>query len=144
VQGRIIASFGAREGGLHNDGINIAARDGAAVRAAENGVVAYTGNQLQGFGNLVLIKHSDGWMSAYAHSSEVLVKRGDVVRRGQVIARVGRTGSVSAPQLHFELRKGERAVDPRRYLVGVASLRPPGRLNSLNSMAFRVVRPGPG
>ncbi len=138
VQGKVIVAFGARKGGLHNDGINIEARMGASIRAAENGVVAYAGNQLQGFGNLVLIKHSDGWMSAYAHSSEVLVRRGDVVRRGQVIARVGRTGSVSSPQLHFELRRGERPVDPRPYLVRVAFFRP------AISIAFRDVPPGPG
>jgi len=120
LRGKIIESFGARAGGLHNDGINIAARKGASIRAAENGVVAYTGNQLQGFGNLVLLKHAGGWMSAYAHSSTILVRRGDVVRRGQVIARVGRTGNVSKPQLHFELRRGERAVNPRRHLMRIA------------------------
>ncbi|MBT5455031.1 MAG: M23 family metallopeptidase [Rhodospirillaceae bacterium] len=124
LKGKVIVAFGVRKGGLHNDGINIAARKGVAIRAAENGVVAYAGNQLQGFGNLVLIKHSGGWMSAYAHSSVIHVSRGDVVRRGQVIARVGRTGNVSKPQLHFELRKGDRAVNPRRYLVRFAFLMP--------------------
>ena len=123
LKGKVIVAFGVRKGGLHNDGINIAARKGDAIRAAENGVVAYAGNQLQGFGNLVLIKHSGGWMSAYAHSSVIHVRRGDVVRRGQVIARVGRTGNVSKPQLHFELRKGDRAVNPKRYLVRFAYLR---------------------
>jgi murein DD-endopeptidase MepM/ murein hydrolase activator NlpD len=127
LQGKVIVSFGARAGGLHNDGINIAARKGASIRAAENGVVAYTGNQLQGFGNLVLLKHAGGWMSAYAHSSVILVKRGDVVRRGQTIARVGRTGNVSKPQLHFELRRGEHAVNPKKYLVRVAQLSNDGR-----------------
>lgn len=122
LKGKVIVAFGVRKGGLHNDGINIAARKGQAIRAAENGVVAYAGNQLQGFGNLVLIKHSGGWMSAYAHSSVIHVKRGDVVRRGQIIARVGRTGNVSRPQLHFELRKGDRAVNPKRYLVRFAFL----------------------
>lgn len=124
LKGKVIVAFGVRKGGLHNDGINIAARKGVAIRAAENGVVAYAGNQLQGFGNLVLIKHSGGWMSAYAHSSVIHVRRGDVVRRGQIIARVGRTGNVSKPQLHFELRKGDRAVNPRRYLVRFAFLMP--------------------
>lgn len=128
VRGRVIEAFGARAGGLHNDGINIAARSGASIRAAENGVVAYTGNQLQGFGNLVLVKHAGGWMSAYAHSSKILVKRGDIVRRGQVIAKVGRTGNVSKPQLHFELRRGERAVNPRSFLVRIARLTAGGRL----------------
>lgn len=141
VRGKVIAAFGARKGGLHNDGINIAAGKGAEIRATENGVVAYAGNQLQGFGNLVLVKHDDGWMSAYAHASILLVKRGDLVRRGQVIARVGRTGSVSTPQLHFELRRGERAVDPQRYLVRFASVEKGRRVTST---AFPDDRPDPG
>ncbi len=116
----MIVSFGPRKGGLHNDGINILARNGTSIQSTENGVVAYTGNQLQGFGNLILIKHSGGWMSAYAHSAIILVTRGDIVRRGQVIARVGRTGNVTRPQLHFELRRGGRAVNPVRYLVRYA------------------------
>ena len=117
VKGKIIVGFGPRKGGFHNDGINILARAGSPVRSAEKGKVIYVGNQLQGFGNLVLIKHSDGWISAYAHGSLILVKRGNLVRRGQVIAKVGRTGNVDRPQLHFELRRGDEAVDPRRYLV---------------------------
>ncbi|MBK18862.1 MAG: peptidase M23 [Rhodospirillaceae bacterium] len=133
VKGRVIVGFGPRKGGFHNDGINISARAGTPIRAAENGVVAYVGNQLQGFGNLVLIKHSGGWMSAYAHGSSVLVRRGSVVRRGQTIARVGRTGNVSRPQLHFELRRGDKAVDPRRYLVRFAYRLLPRKY------AFRVV-----
>lgn len=116
VRGRIISSFGAKSKGLHNDGINIAAARGTPVKAAENGVVAYAGNELRGFGNLLLIKHANGWVTAYAHNDALLVKRGRVVRRGQVIARVGSTGGVATPQLHFELRKGKRAVDPRRHL----------------------------
>lgn len=122
VRGQVLIGFGPRKGGFHNDGINIAAPEGTPVRAAENGVVAYVGNQLQGFGNLVLIKHSGGWMSAYAHNSQLLVVRGATVQRGQIIARVGKSGSVDAPQLHFELRRGDRAVDPRRYLVRYALL----------------------
>ena len=120
VKGRVIVGFGPRKGGFHNDGINILARAGTPVRSAEKGKVIYVGNQLQGFGNLVLIKHSDGWISAYAHGSSVLVKRGSLVRRGQVIAKVGRTGNVDRPQLHFELRRGDEAVDPRNYLVRFA------------------------
>jgi len=116
VRGRVIAGFGPRKGGLHNDGINIAAPHGAPVAAAENGVVAYAGDGLPGFGKLLLLKHSDGWISAYAHAEKLLVKRGDVVRRGQTIATVGSTGSVDRPQLHFELRKEKRAVDPRKHL----------------------------
>jgi murein DD-endopeptidase MepM/ murein hydrolase activator NlpD len=112
VSGKIVSPFGPKEGGLHNDGINVAAPLGTPVRAAENGVVVYAGNELRGFGNLLLVRHADGWVSAYAHCDALLVKRGASVKRGQVIARVGQTGSVGAPQLHFELRKSGQAVDP--------------------------------
>lgn len=118
VRGRVISDFGPKPGGLHNDGINIAVPRGEPVQAAENGVVAYAGNELKGFGNLLLIRHADGWISAYAHNDTLLVKRGDAVRRGQVIARAGATGNVNTPQVHFELRRGTRAVDPRGQLVG--------------------------
>ncbi|EDP66296.1 Membrane protein [alpha proteobacterium BAL199] len=117
VKGRVIAAFGPREGGLHNDGINIAANKGEQIRAAENGVVVYAGNELRGFGNLLLIKHADGWTTAYAHADALLVRRGDRVARGQPIATVGETGNVDRPQLHFEIRKGQRAVDPRDELA---------------------------
>lgn len=117
VKGRVIAAFGPREGGLHNDGINIAANKGEQIRAAENGVVVYAGNELRGFGNLLLIKHADGWTTAYAHADTLLVRRGDRVARGQPIATVGETGNVDRPQLHFEIRKGQRAVDPRDELA---------------------------
>ena len=116
LEGKLIARFGPREGGQHNDGINILAPRGAPVRAAENGVVAYVGEDLDGFGRLVLLKHADGWVSAYAHNSSTLVQRGQKVRRGQTIARVGTTGNVARPQLHFELRQGTRAVDPLKLL----------------------------
>lgn len=116
VQGRIISGFGPREGGLHNDGINIQAPAGAEVRAAENGIVVYAGNELRGFGNLLLVKHAGGYTTAYAHADRLLVGRGDQVTRGQVIATVGQTGNVSSPQLHFEIRKGPRPVDPRKEL----------------------------
>jgi murein DD-endopeptidase MepM/ murein hydrolase activator NlpD len=116
VKGRVILGYGPKRDGLHNDGINIKAPRGTAVRAAENGVVAYSGNELRGFGNLLLIKHAGGWVTAYAHTEQVLVRRGDKVRRGQTIGRVGSTGSVASPQLHFEVRKGTRAVDPTRLL----------------------------
>ena len=116
VDGKVVSSFGPKGSGLHNDGINIAAPVGTVVRAAENGVVAYAGNELRGFGNLLLIKHDDGWMTAYAHNSELLVHRGDQVKRGQPIARVGNSGNVVTPQLHFELRRGNSAVDPIQHL----------------------------
>lgn len=116
VDGRVVSVFGAKSAGLHNDGLNIAAPRGAPVRAADNGVVAYAGNQIRGFGNMILIKHQGGLITAYAHADTLLVSRGDVVSRGQVVARVGSSGGVPAPQLHFEVRQGSRAVDPRKYL----------------------------
>lgn len=117
VNGKVISPFGPKDGGQHNDGINIAAPLGTPVRAAENGVVVYAGNELRGFGNLLLIRHADGWVSAYAHCDSLLVKRGASVNRGQVIARVGQSGNVTSPQLHFELRKGAQAVDPMTELA---------------------------
>lgn len=117
IRGPVLMGFGSRGTGLHNDGINIAARKGAAVKAAENGVVAYAGNELRGFGQLILLKHQGGWTTAYAHNSKLLVRTGQRVRRGQVISRVGRTGNVRRPQLHFEMRRGEEAVNPVKYLT---------------------------
>ena len=99
--------------------MNFAVPEGTAVRAAEDGVVAYAGNELKGYGNLVLIKHADGYVTAYANNSELTVKRGDTVRRGQIVAKAGQTGNVSSPQLHFEIRKGSTAVDPSRYVAGL-------------------------
>jgi murein DD-endopeptidase MepM/ murein hydrolase activator NlpD len=121
VKGRILSGFGPGPGGTYNDGINIAAPAGTPIRAAEDGVVAYAGNELRGFGNLVLLKHPNGWMSAYAHCDAILVKKGARVRRGQTIARVGATGAVAEPQLHFELRRGTRALDPAQELPGAPS-----------------------
>lgn len=121
VTGEVISRFGSEGNGLRNDGINIAAAPGAPVRAAETGVVAYAGNELKAFGNLVLIKHAGGWVTTYAHNSKVNVARGDVVKKGQIIAEVGSSGRVTTPQLHFEMRKGREAVDPLRHL-------PPGRV----------------
>ncbi len=120
VTGKVISRYGPKKGGLHNDGINIAAPAGTPVRAAESGVVAYTGGDLKGFGKLVLIKHQDGYVTAYAHNSQVLVRRGETVRRGDVIARVGETGNVDTPQLHFEIRKEAKPVDPNGLMVSVA------------------------
>ncbi len=117
VKGRVISAFGAKSDGLQNDGINIAAARGTPVTASENGVVAYAGNELRGFGNLVLIRHADDWITAYAHADRLAVRRGDVVNRGQVIAYVGSTGNVSEAQLHFQIRRGKQAVDPRQYLA---------------------------
>ena len=118
VEGRVLSTFGAKQNGLHNDGVNIAAPRGAPVRAADNGVVAYAGKEIRGFGNLLLVKHEGGLITAYAHNDAVLVARGDKVTRGQVIAKVGTSGGVDTPQLHFEVRQGTRAVDPNKYLPG--------------------------
>lgn len=116
IEGRLLSGFGPKSGGRYNDGVNIKADAGAAVRAASDGVVAYAGDELEGFGGLVIIKHADGWVTAYAHNEALLVARGDAVKRGSVIARVGSTGSVDQPQLHFEIRRGRTAVDPTRHL----------------------------
>ena len=116
VTGKVVSEFGPLSDGLHNDGINIAAPRGTPVRAAENGVVVYAGNELRGFGNMLLIRHADGFVTAYAHNESLLVARGDTVERGQIIARVGSSGNVDSPQLHFEIRVGTDAVDPREYL----------------------------
>ncbi len=118
VRGRVIAGYGQEASGQRNDGINLAVPEGTSIKAAEEGTVAYAGNELKGYGNLVLVRHSNGYVTAYAHASELLVKRGDQVKRGQIIARAGQTGAVSSPQLHFEIRKGATPVDPMRYLSG--------------------------
>ena len=118
VRGRIIASFGAKSNGEKNDGINLAVPEGTSVKAAEAGTVIYAGNELPGYGNLVLIRHADGWVSAYAHNAELEVKRGDQVKRGQTIGLAGMTGSVTSPQVHFELRRGAKPVNPLDYLAG--------------------------
>ena len=118
VRGRIIGKFGPRPDGTNNDGINLAVPMGTKVKAAEEGIVAYSGSELKGYGNLVLIRHANSWVSAYAHNGKLLVKRGDKIKRGQVVARAGTSGSVSQPQVHFELRKGSKPVDPLKYMAG--------------------------
>ena len=116
VQGEVLSTFGQVRPGQRNDGINIAVPAGTPVRAAENGVVVYAGNELRGFGNQLLIKHDDDWITAYAHNERLEVNRGDTVQRGQIIARVGQTGNVDRPQLHFEVRQGSRPVDPLPHM----------------------------
>ncbi|MCX2722790.1 M23 family metallopeptidase [Roseibium salinum] len=116
VQGRIISEFGAKPGGGKNEGVNLAVPEGTPVKAADDGTVIYSGNELKGYGNLILLRHSQGWVSAYAHNSELKVKRGDTVRRGDVVGLAGATGSVNQPQLHFELRQGNKPVDPLKYM----------------------------
>ena len=116
VKGTVISGFGVIGKGRKNDGINIKAARGAAVKAADKGTVAYAGNELKGFGNLILIKHPDGWITAYAHNEKLLVRKGQKVIKGEKIATVGSTGGVNSPQLHFEVRAGKKAVNPRKYL----------------------------
>jgi murein DD-endopeptidase MepM/ murein hydrolase activator NlpD len=118
ANGRIISAYGPATNGQQNDGINIAVPENTPVKAAEDGVVAYAGNELKGYGNLVLVRHPNGYVTAYAHAKELLVKRGDQVKRGQVIARSGQSGNVNAPQLHFEIRKGASPLDPTKFLNG--------------------------
>jgi murein DD-endopeptidase MepM/ murein hydrolase activator NlpD len=114
VKGPIIQAYGNR-----NDGVNISVPLGTEVKSIEEGEVAFAGSQLSGYGNMILIRHPNGYVSAYAHNSELIVKRGDKVTRGQTIAKSGQTGNVASPQLHFELRKGSAPVDPTVYLAGL-------------------------
>ncbi|MCK5295691.1 MAG: M23 family metallopeptidase, partial [Alphaproteobacteria bacterium] len=116
VEGKLISKYGKAGKGRHNDGINIEVSKGTPILAAENGVIVYSGNELRGFGNLLLVKHSDGWMTAYAHNDKIVVKYGQKIKRGQKIALAGNTGNVSKPQLHFEIRSGGRAVNPLKYM----------------------------
>jgi len=118
VRGKVITAYGAKANGKSNDGINLAVPEGTPVKAAEDGVVAYSGNELKGYGNLVLIRHANGYVTAYAHASELMVKRGDTIKRGQIIAKSGQSGEVGSPQLHFEIRKGSTPVDPLQFLNG--------------------------
>ncbi|MBK9079897.1 MAG: peptidoglycan DD-metalloendopeptidase family protein [Hyphomicrobium sp.] len=116
VNGRVIAGFGGRPDGTHNDGINLSVPLGTDVHAAEAGIVAYAGSELKGYGNLILLRHDNGWVTAYAHNDEMLVKRGDKIKRGQVIGKAGKTGTVDQPQVHFELRQGSKPVDPTPFM----------------------------
>jgi murein DD-endopeptidase MepM/ murein hydrolase activator NlpD len=118
VRGKVITAYGAKANGKANDGINLAVPEGTPVKAADDGVVAYSGNELKGYGNLVLVRHANGYVTAYAHASELMVKRGDTIKRGQVIAKSGQSGEVQSPQLHFEIRKGSSPVDPLQFLNG--------------------------
>lgn len=116
ARGDIISGYGPKKNGLHNDGINIRAPRGAPVKAADNGVVVYAGNGLKSSGNLVLVRHENRWMTAYAHLDSIGIKSGDIVKRGQQIGKVGSTGAVREPQLHFEIRRGTEALNPKPYL----------------------------
>lgn len=116
ARGELIATFGPQRGGARSDGIKIRLPRGASIQATAAGTVVYTGNELKGFGNLILLRHTAGWVSAYAHNDDVLVSRGQAVGKGAVIARAGSSGAAQEPQLHFELRQGARAVDPMQFL----------------------------
>jgi murein DD-endopeptidase MepM/ murein hydrolase activator NlpD len=118
VHGRVIAAFGSKSNGQANDGIDVAVPENTPVKAADDGVVAYAGNELKGYGNLVLVRHPSGYVTAYAHAKELLVKKGDPIKRGQVIAKSGQTGNVEVPELHFEVRKGTAPIDPMQFLGG--------------------------
>jgi murein DD-endopeptidase MepM/ murein hydrolase activator NlpD len=117
VEGHIISPFGATDSGERNDGINISATLGEPIHAAAAGIVTYAGDELKGYGNLVLIRHDDGYVTAYAHAESITVSRGERVVKGQVIGYAGDTGDVKTPQLHFEIRKGVEPVDPKPLLV---------------------------
>lgn len=116
LRGKVISSFGPKKGGMYNDGINIAAKKGSAVKSSQNGTVAYVGNELKGYGNLIIIKHQNRMITAYGHLGKTLVKRGDQVNKQQTIAYVSNSGNVSNSQLYFGLRKGKDPINPQRYL----------------------------
>ena len=117
VRGKIILKYGMIKPGLHNDGINIAASNGEDVVASRQGKIIYAGNEIPGYGNLILIKHDKKWVTAYAHLSEITITKGAQVKKGEKIGSVGSSGTVNTSQLHFEIRKGKRALNPREYLL---------------------------
>ena len=112
VSGKMLQGFGPMANGQRSDGLHISAPEGAPIRAADAGSVVYAGDDLPGYGNLVLVKHEGGWITAYANARRILVKEGAKVGKGDVIAEVGATGRAKQAGLHFELRKGPRPVDP--------------------------------
>jgi len=121
VSGRVISDFGSTDNGGKNDGINIAAAMNVPIHASASGTVTYAGDELKGYGNLVLVKHSGGYTTAYAHADKLVVSRGDFVTKGQVIGYVGKTGDVTSPQLHFEIRSNTTPVNPRSYLASATA-----------------------
>lgn len=116
IKGKVISKFGSQSPGFFNDGINIVSSKGMDVKASDDGKIIYTGNEIPGYGNLILIKHSKNWITAYAHLDEIFFKKDSSVKKGESIGSVGNSGNVKNPQLHFEIRKGKEAVDPLQYL----------------------------
>lgn len=112
VKGRVVSTYGQGADGQQNDGIDIAAERGEAVKAADAGTVVYAGNEVRGMGNLLLVSHKGGYITAYGYNEQLLVKKGDTVKRGQAIAKVGTSGTSTEPRLHFEVRRGNKTVDP--------------------------------
>jgi len=115
TKGTVSSKFGSRWGGFH-DGIDISAEEGTLVRAIQEGRVIYSGNEIRGYGNLIVVRHDRGWISVYAHNKVNLIKKGAQVQQGQIIGKIGKTGRSTGPHLHFELRLAKKAVDPLRYL----------------------------
>ena len=116
VTGRIVSGFGKRGDGSFNEGIDISVPPGTDVRAAGDGVVAYAGHEVKGLGKLLLVRHTGDIITAYAHNQNLLVQRGDQVRRGQIIAKSGISDRTKSPELHFEVRKDSQPVNPTKYL----------------------------
>jgi murein DD-endopeptidase MepM/ murein hydrolase activator NlpD len=116
ADGKIVSHFGPKSAGRSNDGINVAVPEGEPIWASAGGTVVYAGNDLKGYGNMVIIRHKDGWMTAYAHARSIAVKKDDTVKQGDIIAYVGTTGGVPTPQVHFAIRNGRTPVDPELYL----------------------------
>ncbi len=117
VSGPVVSEFGRYPNGVRNDGINISAPVGTAVRAAENGIVIYAGEEIKALGRMLLVRHEGDYLTTYAHLDEIRAEVGERVQRGQTIATVGRSGRVDSPQLHFQLRVGTEPLDPSRHLL---------------------------
>ena len=120
LKGKIMSTFGSARKGYEVDGISLSAKEGSSVRAAKDGIVVYSGSELKHYGNLVLLRHADHYITAYANLKDILVSRGDCVRSGQVIATSGHTGNVPSSRLYFEIRRGSTPVDPLKYLTDLA------------------------
>lgn len=116
-EGKVLSSFGAREGGLYNDGVNVIAEAGEEVMASAAGMVVYAGQELKSYGKLVIIRHDNGWLTAYAHMQDIVIRKGQRVLQRQVIGHVGQTGKVDEPQLHFGIRAGKDTLDPLKHIA---------------------------